>query len=297
MSSHDKLFFSIVIPVYNSAGTLAENLKSIADQSYVDFEIVFVDGGSTDETLKIIHHFEIEKGHIRTRLLSEPDKGIYDAMNKGLDLAQGEWVYFMGCDDRFCSLSILAQVASEIANEDLDLVYGNVEGAVSGIRYIYNTLSKVLSVGIHHQSVFYRRSLFNELGKYDLRFKIASDYHFTLKVFLSNRYKTKYIDLDIAYYGEDGYSSRHFDYKLFSGHYRLLAKAHQIGELEDQQKCLNDSVYYCLHLALRKRSLPTAWSNLLYYIFTAKHLSLLDKIKTVYAMLARTLRPYRQDGL
>lgn len=297
MENHDKVFFSIIIPVYNSANTLPENLKSIASQSYSDYEIVFVDGGSTDETLKIIHDFKIANGNICTKLLSEPDKGIYDAMNKGLDLAAGEWLYFIGCDDRLCSSSVLAQVASEIAKENLDLVYGNVQGAVSGTRYIYNTRSKVLSVGIHHQSVFYRCSLFNDLGKYDMNFKIASDYHFTLKVFLTDRYKTKYVDLDIAYYGEGGYSSRHFDYKLFSGHYRRLAKAHQIGQLEDQQKCLNDSVYYCLHLALRKRSLPTAWSNLLYYIFTVKRLSLPDKIKTAYAMLARTIRPYRQDGL
>lgn len=297
MENYGKVFFSIIIPVYNSANTLSENLKSIASQSYADYELVFVDGGSTDETLKIIHHFKTENEHIRIQLLSGPDKGIYDAMNKGLNLAQGQWLYFLGCDDKLCSPSILAQVASEIAKEDLDLIYGNVQGAVSGTRYIYNSRSKVLSVGIHHQSVFYRCSLFNELGKYDLRFKIASDYHFTLKVFLNNRYKTKYVDLDIAYYGEDGYSSRNFDYRLFSGHYRLLASSHRIGELEDQQKCLNDSVYYCLHLALRKRSLPTAWSNLLYYIFTVKCLSLSDRLKTAYAMLARTIRPYQQDGL
>lgn len=297
MQNHDKVFFSIIIPVYNSASMLPGNLKSIATQSYPNYEIVFVDGGSSDETLKIIHDFKIANENIGTKLLSEPDKGIYDAMNKGLGLAEGKWLYFMGCDDRFFSPSVLTQVASEIAKEDLDLVYGNVEGAVSGTRYIYNTVSKVLSIGIHHQSIFYRCSLFNELGKYDMRFKIASDYHFTLKVFLNDRYKTKYIDLNIAYYGEDGYSSRHFDYKLFSGHYRLLASANRIGELEDQQKCLNDSVYYCLHLALRKRNLRTAWSNLLYYIFTVKRLTMPDRLKTAYAMMTRTIRPYRQDGL
>jgi glycosyltransferase involved in cell wall biosynthesis len=297
MENYDKILFSIIIPVYNSAGMLLQNLISIAHQSYSDYEIIFVDGGSTDETLKIVHSFKIANGHIRTKLLSEPDKGIYDAMNKGLDLAVGDWLYFMGCDDRFCSSSVLAQVASEIGNEGLDLVYGNVEGAVSGTRYIYNTLSKVLSVGIHHQSVFYRSYLFNDLGKYDLRFKIASDYHFTLKVFLNNHYKTKYVDLDIAYYGEDGYSSRHFDYKLFSGHYRLLAKANQIAELEDQQKCLNDSVYYCLHLALRKKNLLTAWSNLLFYIFNIKEMTLSQRCKTAYTMLVRTIRPFADNDL
>lgn len=297
MQPNETVYFSIIIPVRNSEKTLAENLKYIAGQTFANYEVIFADGGSTDQTLTIINDFKTNNRQIRTKLIPGPDRGIYDAMNKGLAIAEGEWFYFMGSDDRFCSLSVLGKVASEITKESVDLIYGNVEGAVTGTRYVYDTMSKVFSVGVHHQSVFYHSSLFTQLGNYDLGFKIAADYHFTLKVFLNDRYRAKYINLDIAYYGEDGYSSKHFDYKLFSGHYRLLTKAHRIGYLEDPQKCLNDSVYYCLHLALRKRSLGTAWSNLLFYILTIKHLSLSYRLKTMYAMLAWTVRPYQGDEL
>ncbi|HEX3384135.1 MAG TPA: glycosyltransferase family 2 protein [Mucilaginibacter sp.] len=291
MQSPKTVFFSIIIPVYNSENTLAENLKYIADQTFGNYELIFADGGSTDQTLRIIENFKTANAHMRTKLVPGPDKGIYDAMNKGLAIAEGEWLYFMGSDDRFCSPSVLGQIASEITVQDVDLIYGNVEGAASKTRYVYDTLSKVLAIGIHHQSAFYRASLFTEIGKYDMRFKIASDYDFTLKVFLNDRYRTRYIDLDIAYYGEEGYSSRHFDYKLFSGHYRRLAAAGRMSEVEDPQRCLNDCIYYCLHLALYKQNVGVAWSNMLYYLVTVRHLKLSYRLRTAFSMLMWTIRP------
>ena len=297
MQSSESVFFSIIIPLYNCEDTLAESLESIISQSYANYEIIFADGASTDNTLQIIKNFKTENNNIHIKLLSEPDKGIYDAMNKGISLAQGNWLYFMGSDDRLCSSSVLSVVSSEIEREYADLVYGNVIGISSKIRYVYDTLGKVLAKGIHHQSVFYRTSLFLELGKYDLKFKIASDYHFTLKVFFKDQYIKRYIDKDIAYYGEKGYSSQYFDYKLFSGHYRLLAAADAISKIEDPQKCLTDSIYCCLVLASERRNFYTAWSNALYYIINVKGLHLSYRIKTVLRMLMWTITPSRQTGL
>jgi glycosyltransferase involved in cell wall biosynthesis len=289
MPSSYPLRFSIIIPVYNGESKLADSLKSIAIQTFTNYEIVVADGGSTDRSLAVIRHFQAINKDIRIKVLSEPDKGIYDAMNKALPLAEGEWLYFMGCDDHFCSPHILGLVADETAKIPADLIYGNVEGMKSKTRYVYDTVAKVLSVGIHHQSIFYRASLFRELGPYDLRFKIASDYHFTLRVFLNERYVTRYINLDIAFYGEEGYSSQHFDYKLFSGHYRLLASGHRVRELDDPQKCLKESIYCCLWLAWRKKNLVTAWSNLLYYVFTVKGLTLSYRFRTLLRMLKWTV--------
>jgi|GEM_PF-745985 glycosyltransferase involved in cell wall biosynthesis len=297
MPNNDVFFFSIIIPLFNSENTLAENLRSIAAQTFTNYEIIFTDNASTDETLKIVSDFQAANKHIRLKLSSEPDRGIYDAMNKGVALAEGQWLYFMGSDDRFYSPSVLSLVDAEIAKEYADLVYGNVQGISSNIRYVYDTLPKVLATGIHHQSVFYRSLLFRDLGGYDLRYKIASDYHFTLKVFLNSRYITRYADLDIAYYGEGGYSARHFDYKLFSGHYRLLAKGHKIEALENPEKCLHDSIYCCLYLAGEKQSLVTAWSNLLYYITTVKRLHLSFRLKTFVRMLMWTVAPPRKISL
>lgn len=289
-------FFSIVIPVYNSGQVLEGCLKSILCQSWTDYEIIFADGASTDHTLAVIHDFQTANKQLRIKIFSKPDKGIYDAMNKAVAVARGRWLYFMGSDDRFHSPSVLRAVAGEIVKEPVDLIYGNVEGITSKTRYVYDSLAKVLAVGIHHQSAFYRATLFEELGEYDLNFEIASDYHFTLKIFLNKRYITKYFDMDIAYYGETGYSSHHFDYKLFSGHYRLIAAGGRVADLDDPQKCLNNSIYCCLYLAGQKRHLGTAWSNLLYYLAAVKQLKLSYRLRTALRMLMWTVKPLSQPG-
>lgn len=282
---------SIVIPLYNSAASLQYCLNSILNQSFRNYEIVFIDGLSTDNTLQIIADFGKRNRDIRVKVVSEPDKGIYDAMNKGIGLASGEWIYFMGSDDTFYSARVLADICQEIKKEKTDLLYGNVYGATSNKGYIYDTLSKALTTGIHHQSVFYKSSLFKQLGNYDLKFKIAADYDFTLKVILGENYRTKYINQDIAYYGEGGYSSKNFDFKFFSGHYKILASQNGISKLEDPKKCLENSIYCCLYLAKEKKNFGFAWVNLWYYLTNVKELALSFRIRTFFRMLMWSIKP------
>ncbi|CAN5268942.1 hypothetical protein BH09BAC6_BH09BAC6_01430 [soil metagenome] len=283
--------FSIIIPVFNSAQSLTDNLQSIAAQNFKEYEIIFVDGASTDNTVQRIADFQNLNSDIKIKLLSAPDRGIYDAMNKGINLAEGEWLYFMGCDDRLYSPVVLSAIHREIEKENADLVYGNVLGITSKIKYVYDTVSKVLSTGIHHQSIFYKARLFKELGKYELNFKIAADYHFTLKVFLNRRYVTRYINQDIAWYGEGGYSSKNFDYKFYSGHYRMLASNNAIGKIDEPEKCLENSVYCCLYLAKEKKDLRFAWRNLLYYTLRLKGPDVSFSIKTITRMVMWSLKP------
>ncbi len=284
-------YFSIIIPLYNCANTLNNTLQSISAQTFDDYELVLVDGGSTDDTLRIITDFKNANSPIKTKLLSEPDKGIYDAMNKGVDMAAGQRLYFMGGDDRFRGPDVLAAIMKALEQEDADLIYGNVEGISSKINYKYDTESKVLSKGIHHQSAFYKSSLFQQIGKYDLRFPIAADYHFTLKVFLNDHYRKRYVDLNIALYGEGGYSSQQFDYKFFSGHYRMLAAYNGTAKLADPQECLDNSIYCCLYLAGKKKELAYAWSNLLYYLTCKTKPHGVYKAKIFLRMLMWTLKP------
>lgn len=225
------------------------------------------------------------------KLVSEKDKGIYDAMNKGIKMATGEWLYFMGSDDTFCSAKVLLEAHEEIQKEDADLIYGNVYGAVTNKGYIYDTMTKVLSTGIHHQSIFYKSKLFEVLGEYNKEFKIAADYDFTLKVFLNEQYHTRYINKDIAYYGENGYSSQNFDYKFFSGHYKILARNGATEKIDAPQKCLGNSIYCCLYLAKTKKNMGFAWANLLYYITAANGLTLYFRVKTLLRMLMWSVRP------
>jgi glycosyltransferase involved in cell wall biosynthesis len=285
-------FFSIIIPLYNSAETLPATLDSIAAQEFTDLELVCIDGASSDATLNMIGVFKIAHPGLPITVSSERDKGIYDAMNKGIAKAKGSWLYFMGGDDTFQSGLVLSEVYEVINQGDADLVHGNVTGAVSGNVYNDDTPAKVLFRGIHHQGIFYKKQLFDYTGGYDLRFKIAADYHLTLKVFLNKAFKTQYADINIACFGEAGLSSQQYDWVFYSYHYNVLATHKVVVTAGDERlKCLNDSIYCCFQLAKQKQSLGFAWKNMLFYTFGKNGLPPGIKLRNLLRMLYWTLRP------
>ncbi len=282
-------FFSIIIPLFNSSKTLQQTLDSIISQNFKDVELVFIDGGSTDDTRLMVSNFKRD-ADTAIQFISEPDKGIYDAMNKGMDMATGQWFYFMGGDDTFAAPDVLTIVYNTIQSQNAHLVYGNVTGLPSGTTYTDDTLNKVLSRGIHHQGIFYKRQVFDYTGKYDLTFKVAADYHLTLKVFCNPAFKTQYINLEIAHFGEAGLSSILYDYRFYSFHYRFLAQSKAVNKLEDKALCLNQSVYCCLCLAKKGQSMSFAWSNIFYYLTHANPLNILQKFKMLLRMLFWSVR-------
>ena len=176
--------FSVIVPTYNSAKTIDKCLQSVIQQTCTDFEIIVIDGLSTDGTQDIV------KQYIKTNkvtLISEKDKGIYDAMNKGVSRSTGKWLYFLGSDDELYSNDILAMVAKNIkANPESKFVYGDVitsDGTIE--RYKNYGFKDLLSRCICHQSIFYHQSLFdNEM--YDLQYKVCADWDFNLKLFAGN---------------------------------------------------------------------------------------------------------------
>jgi len=284
-----KPFFSIIMPLYNCESTLQQALDSITGQFFKSYELVLVDGGSNDNTQYIVNNFK-KTGEVNVQFISEPDRGIYDAMNKGIDMASGQWFYFMGGDDTFSSSTVLGQVYQAIQNEPADLVYGNVTGATSKTKYADDTINKVLSRGIHHQGIFYNLGIFNYTGKYNIKFKVAADYHLTLKVFCNPAFKTKYIDLDIARFGETGLSSSTYDYRFFSYHYKFLSTHKALGKINDKATCLQQSIYCCLWLAKEKQSITFAWLNILYYITGLNGLSISFRVKTFLRMIYWSLK-------
>jgi len=279
-----KPFFSIIMPLYNCEATLQQALDNITSQGFKSYELILVDGGSNDDTQYIISNFK-KAGNANVKFISEPDRGIYDAMNKGIDMARGQWLYFMGGDDIFSSLTVLDQIYRAIQNEPSDLVYGNVTGAVSNIKHADDTVNKVLSRGIHHQGIFYKREVFNYIGKYNLKFRIAADYHLTLKVFCNPAFKTRYIDLDIARFGEAGLSSSIYDYRFYSYHYKFLSINKVLNKIADKATCLQQSIYCCLWLVKEKQSMTFAWLNILYYITGSNGLGIPFRFKTFLRMI------------
>jgi glycosyltransferase involved in cell wall biosynthesis len=197
-------FFSIILPSFNSERTLQRALNSIFDQKFADFEIIIVDGMSTDNTVVIAkENFESDE---RVRYISEKDNGVYDAMNKGIDLARGSWLYFLGSDDFFYSDDVLQQVSDCVNKTSAMIVYGNVwyeqyERVYDGIF----TIEKIITQNICHQSVFYKKEVFSDVGRYNLKYKHEADYDLNLHCWLKG-IKTQFIPLTVAFYSKGGLS-------------------------------------------------------------------------------------------
>lgn len=190
---------SIITTVYNADSTLEATIESVLSQKKGLFEYIIIDGGSSDRSIHIIQNYE----HELAEWVSEPDKGIYDAMNKGIDRATGEWLFFLGADDRLTE-GILMKI-SEYLDPKFSAVYGKVVYDTGhGMRSTVG-LRSVLENTLHHQSAFYHRSLFNEF-RYNTIYRVNSDYELTLKLYLEKRL-TKYIPAVIAICGSNGVSS------------------------------------------------------------------------------------------
>lgn len=211
----DTPFFSIIIPTFNSGSTLGKCLISIYEQSFDNFEVIIVDGKSTDNTLSIISSFNNNK----TNVISETDLGIYDAMNKGIKLAKGTWIYFLGSDDSLYNDTILTHIKSITeTNASPRFIYGNVLTSGNYIKsYEQYTYSKLVKINICHQAIFYHFSLFKE--NYNLKYKVLADWDFNLKVFRGKNFPL-YTNQIIARYSLNGVSSNWTNHREYLSYFK-----------------------------------------------------------------------------
>jgi glycosyltransferase involved in cell wall biosynthesis len=218
--SSRKVLLSIIIPSFNQIEELNGALGSINSQSFRNFEVIVVDGGSENaiEIEGVIEKFS----HLNIYFKSESDQGIYDAMNKGIDISVGEYLYFMGCDDRLASPDILNQVFNQRDNLRYDFLYGNVVFTSNNSVYDgqFGKL-KLISRNICHQAIFVRRELFQKLGKFDLRYKYLADWVFNMKCFNDSSIKKSHLKLLIALYNNDGASFSNHDYNFIEDKNKL----------------------------------------------------------------------------
>jgi len=204
---------TIIIPTYNSINTLCRALDSILDQTFTDYEILFIDNCSTDGTLDIIKNHASLKDNIRW--ISEHDKGIFDAMNKGIKLAKGEWIYFLGSDDKLFNSDVLQLIEHEVSNNNYDVIYGDVYSKRFNGRYSGEfTNSKILKQNICHQAIFFRKTIFKKLGLFSLKYKSNADWDHNIRWFLSRSISKKYFSLVVAEYADNGFSSTYNDAKF-----------------------------------------------------------------------------------
>jgi glycosyltransferase involved in cell wall biosynthesis len=179
---------SIITVCLNSELTIAKTLNSVAQQSYKDVEHIIVDGVSSDRTLQIINS---EGLHV-SKLISEKDKGIYDAMNKGVALATGDVIAFLNADDFYANHDVLQQVAETMRNKQLDALYGDVEffraSKPNEVIRKYNSglfTPARLRLGIMpaHPALFLKRAIFERCGPFDISYKISGDFEFIARAF------------------------------------------------------------------------------------------------------------------
>ncbi len=203
-----KMKVSIIIPVYNGAKTLEKAIKSVIVQKNSNINLVIIDGGSTDGTLDIINKYKSEIDYY----ISEPDKGIYDAMNKGIKKSKGDVLYFLGSDDYLCSKNVIKDIIKKFEKTGADIIYGNVNKYSKKYNYSY-IINKRISLGglkrgnkIVHQALFVKKDLMISCNLFNLNYKIASDFDFECKCFLKTK-KIYYLNENISFYCADGTSS------------------------------------------------------------------------------------------
>ena len=246
---------SIVTVTYNSAQTLVDAMKSVLEQTYHDIEYIIVDGASTDSTIDVIRQYEPQFKN-RLKWISEKDDGIYDAMNKGIQLATGDVVGILNSDDYFTSSDVIARMVAAF-RDGADAVYGDVHFIHDGepnkcIRYYSSKHFRPfwLRFGFMpaHPSFYCRRGVYERAGYYKTDYAIGSDYEMMVRLFKVHHINARYIPMDFVTMRTGGASTRNVQSRL------ALIK-------DDVRSCRENGVY---------TNIPMICMKFLYKVFEFK---------------------------
>ena len=229
---------SIITATYNSAKTINDTIKSVLCQTNKDFEYIIIDGGSTDETIDIVKSYESEFSG-RLKWVSEKDKGIYDAMNKGIKMASGDIIGILNSDDYYTSDDILLTIADAFKCQDVDAIYGDIHFIKDGdpdkcVRYYSSKRFSPfwLRFGFMpaHPSFYCKREVFEKSGLYRLDYKIGSDYEMMVRLFRKYKILSRYVPKDFVTMRTGGASNSNLNSRL------TLIK-------EDVRACRDNGIY------------------------------------------------------
>lgn len=211
---------SVITATYNSAATLRSTIESVGSQKFEgEVEYIIMDGGSTDQTLDIIAQYS----HIVTKVVSQSDKGLYDAMNKGIALSTGDVVGILNSDDFYTSDDVLSTIANEFANKSVEAVYGDIhfvkpDNLTKCVRYYSSSSFSpwTLRFGIMpaHPSFYVRRECYEKYGVYDLNYRIASDYDLMVRFFYKHKIKYSYVKKDMVTMRTGGVSTKNLQNRM-----------------------------------------------------------------------------------
>lgn len=229
---------SVITISLNSAATIKDCISSVDNQTYSNIEHIIIDGGSTDRTVEIIQN---TKGRI-SALISEPDKGIYDALNKGLELATGDIIGILHSDDYFATNVTISRIVEKFSNEGIeknadgvygDLVYVKTLPLEKKTRYWKSSRFKYedLKKGWlpPHNTLFLRKEVYKKHGNFDTSYKIASDIDFMIKVFSDKTLQFEYLPEVITKMRVGGISNNPVNFLLKNKEYLEVIRRNNVG--------------------------------------------------------------------
>ncbi len=215
----NQVLVSVIIPAFNAAQTLGKAIESVIHQTYPTTELIVIDGGSTDSSLQIVESYKNQIAYF----ISEPDSGVYEAINKGIEKSTGEWIYILGADDELYSKDVIERVMN-IRRPEVKLVFGNVIN--TGREHSRVPAMHKSSFGsgllwrntLHQQSAFYHRDLF-ERFKLNSTYKVLADYALHLQLY-HEKIASQYLDITIAKCEARGLS-KNFEWSLYAEEIKL----------------------------------------------------------------------------
>ena len=204
---------SIITVSYNSIRTISDTIKSVLSQTYPNIEYIIVDGSSTDGTIELINSF----GTSISKFISEPDNGIYDAINKGIKLATGDIVGILNSDDFFYDNNVIERLVGAFKEHEIDAVFGDAQfvDPVKTSKIVRYYSSKYFNTGKFkfgfmpaHTSFYVKRELFEKLGYYKTDYKIAADFELLIRYLYINQISCKYLEMPFVSMRTGGVSNK-----------------------------------------------------------------------------------------
>jgi glycosyltransferase involved in cell wall biosynthesis len=237
---------SVITICFNEKDTISQTIESVLNQSFTDYEYIIIDGNSNDGTYDIIRGYF---NHFK-KIVSEPDNGIFDAMNKALDFAEGDYIFFLNAGDILVNKNVFENIFSKSNSEDI--IYGDVIFKYASGIMMRRKSPRILSPqyffvdSLNHQTTFMNRKLMTEIGHFDTSLKITADYDVILNAVFDKKCSTCYVSLPVTYFNLSGISSNP-EFFMLQNKERLICLKRYFSEKEikkmEKWRILNDLIH------------------------------------------------------
>lgn len=249
---------SVVTVCYNAVNDIEKTILSVINQTYPNVEYLIIDGGSTDGTMDVVNRYK-DKIDV---IVSEPDKGIYDAMNKGIVRATGEWINFMNAGDCYCNNDIVSLLVSKLSEDicilrgNIIRLYDNIKVKSCGVTVQQPRLMDMFDNTFHHQACLIKKVLFDEIGLYSTDYKLCSDWKFFFDAVVLHGVSSRYVDIEVAHFKMDGASSTGvLDYAREKNDYLMRIYGQEMFGYLEELSIYRKSKIITKYFRMRKRLL------------------------------------------